>query len=61
MRPRVNIRSFFCTSDKISYEEIFVVILTLSETTIRGTISSRPFFNLVVKLCLFSFKHCGPT
>ena len=57
----MNIRSFLCTSDKISYEKIFVVILTLNETTIRGTISSRLFFNLVVKLCLFGFKHCGPT
>ena len=31
------------TSDKIGYENIFVVILTLNETTIRGTISSRLF------------------
>ena len=35
------IRSFLCTSDKTSYEKIFVVIFTLNETTIRGTISSR--------------------
>ena len=61
MRPCVNIRSFLCTSDNTSYEKNLVLILTLNETTIRGTISSRLFFNLVVKLCVFSFKHCGPT
>ena len=43
MKTCVNIRSFLCTSDKIGYENIFVVILTLNETTIRGTISSRLF------------------
>ena len=38
------IRSFLCTSDKTSYGKIFVVILTLNETTIRGTISLRHLF-----------------
>ena len=41
MKPCVNIRSFLCTSDNTSNENIFVVILTLNETTIRGTISLR--------------------
>ena len=35
------IRSFLCTSDKTSYEKIFVVIFTLNETTVRGTIYLR--------------------